>query len=66
MSLVVLYLQSQACTRGARDVDDSQATAPLGQATWVEEEEEVYICSSRLGLIKMDHPHSGNGRNSQQ
>jgi hypothetical protein len=31
-----------------------------------EEEEEIYICSSRLGLIKMDHHHSGNGRNSQQ
>jgi hypothetical protein len=30
------------------------------------EEEEIYICSSRLGLIKMDHHHSGNGRNSQQ
>jgi hypothetical protein len=29
-------------------------------------QEEVYICSSRLGLIKMDHRHSGNGRNSQQ
>jgi hypothetical protein len=29
-------------------------------------EEENYICSSRLGLIKMDHHHSGNGRNSQQ
>jgi hypothetical protein len=29
-------------------------------------EEEVYICSSRLGLIKMDHHPSGNGRNSQQ
>jgi hypothetical protein len=28
--------------------------------------EEIYICSSRLGLIKMDHRHSGNGRNSQQ
>jgi hypothetical protein len=26
-----------------------------------EEEEEIYICSSRLGLIKMDHRHSGNG-----
>jgi hypothetical protein len=25
-----------------------------------EEEEEIYICSSRLGLIKMDHHHSGN------
>ncbi len=22
-----------------------------------EEEEEIYICSSRLGLIKMDHHH---------
>jgi hypothetical protein len=32
----------------------------------IEEEEEIYICSSRLGLIKMDHHHSGNGRNSQQ
>ncbi len=31
-----------------------------------EEREEIYICSSRLGLIKMDHHHSGNGRNSQQ
>jgi hypothetical protein len=31
-----------------------------------EEEEEIYICSSRLGLIKMDHHHSGNGRNIQQ
>jgi hypothetical protein len=31
-----------------------------------EEEEEIYICSSRLGLIKMDHHHSGNDRNSQQ
>jgi hypothetical protein len=31
-----------------------------------EEEEQIYICSSRLGLIKMDHHHSGNGRNSQQ
>jgi hypothetical protein len=31
-----------------------------------EKEEEIYICSSRLGLIKMDHHHSGNGRNSQQ
>jgi hypothetical protein len=29
-----------------------------------EEEEEIYICSSRLGLIKMDHHHSGNGRKS--
>ncbi len=29
--------------------------------TDMEEEEEVYICSSRLGLIKMDHRHSGNG-----
>ncbi len=29
-------------------------------------QEEVYICSSRLGLINMDHHHSGNGRNSQQ
>jgi hypothetical protein len=29
-------------------------------------QEELYICSSRLGLIKMDHRHSGNGRNSQQ
>jgi hypothetical protein len=28
------------------------------------EKEEIYICSSRLGLIKMDHHHSGNGRNS--
>jgi hypothetical protein len=27
-----------------------------------EEEEEIYIFSSRLGLIKMDHHHSGNGR----
>jgi hypothetical protein len=27
-----------------------------------EEEEEIYICSSRLGLIKMDHHHFGNGR----
>jgi hypothetical protein len=26
----------------------------------MEEEEEIYICSSRLGLIKMDHRHSGN------
>jgi hypothetical protein len=31
-----------------------------------EEEEDIYTCSSRLGLIKMDHHHSGNGRNSQQ
>ncbi len=30
------------------------------------EEEEIYICSSRLELNKMDHHHSGNGRNSQQ
>jgi hypothetical protein len=29
-------------------------------------QEEIYICSSRLGLIKLDHHHSGNGRNSQQ
>jgi hypothetical protein len=27
-----------------------------------EEEEVIYICSSRLGLIKMDHHHFGNGR----
>jgi hypothetical protein len=44
-------------------------TAHLG--TWADRsmtvlEEEIYICSSRLGLIKMDHRHSGNGRNSQQ
>jgi hypothetical protein len=26
-----------------------------------EEEEEGYVCSSRLGLIKLDHRHSGNG-----
>jgi hypothetical protein len=32
----------------------------------IEEEEEIYICSSRLGLMKMEHRHSGNGRNSQQ
>jgi hypothetical protein len=31
-----------------------------------EEEEEIYTCSSRLGLTKMDHHHSGIGRNSQQ
>jgi hypothetical protein len=30
-------------------------------STLGEEEEEVYICSSRLGLIKMDHRYSGNG-----
>jgi hypothetical protein len=30
------------------------------------EEEEIYICSSCLGLIKTDHRNSGNGRNSQQ
>jgi hypothetical protein len=24
-----------------------------------EEEDEIYICSSRLGLIKMDHRQSG-------
>jgi hypothetical protein len=30
------------------------------------EKRGIYICSSRLGLIKMDHRHSGNGRNSQQ
>jgi hypothetical protein len=30
------------------------------------EEEEIYICTSRLGLIKLDHHHSGNGRISQQ
>ncbi len=30
-----------------------------------EEEEEIYIWSSRLGRIKMDDRHSGNGRNSQ-
>jgi hypothetical protein len=29
------------------------------------EEREIYICSSRLGLNKMDHRHSVNGRNSQ-
>jgi hypothetical protein len=23
-----------------------------------EEEEEIYICSSRLGLMKMDHPNA--------
>jgi hypothetical protein len=28
--------------------------------------EEIYICSSRLGLIKMDHHHSGNARTAQQ
>jgi hypothetical protein len=32
----------------------------------VGEEEEIYMCSSRLRPIKMDHRHSGNGRNSQQ
>jgi hypothetical protein len=26
---------------------------------------KFYICSSRLGLIEMDHRHSGNGRNSR-
>jgi hypothetical protein len=31
-----------------------------------EDEEEIYICSNRLGLINMDHHHSGNGRNSQE
>jgi hypothetical protein len=31
-----------------------------------EKKKEIYICSSRLGLIKMDHRHSGIGRNSQQ
>jgi hypothetical protein len=28
--------------------------------------EEIYICSSLLRLIKMDHRHTRNGRNSQQ
>jgi hypothetical protein len=28
---------------------------------YTEEEENIYVCSSRLGLIKMDHRHSGNG-----
>jgi hypothetical protein len=27
---------------------------------------EIYICSSRLGAITMDHRHSGNGKNSRQ
>jgi hypothetical protein len=27
------------------------------------EEEEVYICVSRLGLIKMNHGHSGKEKN---
>jgi hypothetical protein len=31
-----------------------------------EEEEEIYICSSRLGLIKMVHRHCGSIRNSQR
>jgi hypothetical protein len=26
------------------------------------EQEEIYICSSRLGLMKMGHRHSGNGQ----
>jgi hypothetical protein len=30
------------------------------------EEEQIYICSSRLGLIKMDPCYFGNGRTSQQ
>jgi hypothetical protein len=29
-------------------------------------EREIYICASRLGLIKMGHCHTENGRNSQQ
>jgi hypothetical protein len=34
---------------------------------WMDEgEREVYKCSSRPGLIEMDHRQSGNGRNSQQ
>jgi hypothetical protein len=29
----------------------------------LQREREIYTCSSRLGLIKMDHRHSGNARN---
>ncbi len=32
----------------------------------MEREIEIYIYSSRLGLIKMDQRHPGNGHNSQQ
>jgi hypothetical protein len=33
-----------------------------GEEVVQKEEERIYICYSRLGLIKMDHCHSGNGR----
>jgi hypothetical protein len=50
-----------ACSRGRYH--------PKRKCVWViisqKKKEEIYICSSRLGLIKMDHRHSGNGRNSQ-
>jgi hypothetical protein len=50
--------------QGVRNSLGVAATHPC-QSTW-DQCEEIYICSSRLGLIKMEHRHSGNGRNSQQ
>ncbi len=42
---------------------DIPAVQEVERGEW---ERGIYLCSTRLGLIKMDHRHSGNGRNSQQ
>jgi hypothetical protein len=42
-----------------RQISTNQREAP-GQDKGRSQEEEIYICSSRLGLIKMDHHHSGH------
>jgi glycerophosphoryl diester phosphodiesterase len=57
-ALFVLHPRELRLLLGRRDVPQ----VGLGE----EEEEEFYICSSRLGLIKVDHHHSGIGRNREK